>query len=73
MIPNVRIARRIRSEQGVILKTEIGGSWIVHPGDKAKLEYIRRELAVFQAEEPDAGWTLEGQGTDVSWHPMEGL
>lgn len=70
-MPNVRIARKIRTELGVIIKTELLGSWIVCPEEwpnSPKADYIRRTLSECQQEEPSFGWTLEFQGTDRSWH-----
>ena len=63
--PNVRITRKIRTEQGAIIRTEVGGSWFSPP---ISLDYIKRQLADFQSEEPQAGWTLEYQGTERNWH-----
>ncbi len=69
--PNVRIARTIRTEQGGIIKIEVGGSWFVQPEEvkaSAKWDYIVRTLADFQSEEPKAGWNLQTQGTEATWH-----
>ena len=65
----LRIARR---RQG--LKPEVLDEWIVRPdesSDSSKLVYIRSQLRLAQAEEPDAGWKLETRGTEVSWHPIQ--
>ena len=65
----LRIARR---RQG--LKPEVLGEWIVRPDEypeSPKVAYIQRCLAEAQTEEPDAGWTLETRGTEVSWHPIQ--
>jgi hypothetical protein len=68
---NVRIARKIRTEQSAIIKTEIGAEWIVLPSEwpnSPKADYIRNLLALCQSEEPDLGWVLEFRGTESNWH-----
>lgn len=62
---NARIVRRVRTAQGVIIKTEIGGEYFSPPFTEA---YLRKELAGYQAEEPNAGWALETRGTESNWH-----
>lgn len=72
---NVRIARKIRSEQGVILRVEDAGGWIVNPEEfpnSPKMTYIRKTLKEFQEEEPNAGWDIECRGTESGWHPLNG-
>lgn len=71
--PNVRISRKIRTEQGTVIRIELLGSWFVHPGaasnlNSPKMAYILRTLASAQIEEPKMGWTLETQGTTGPWH-----
>ena len=75
MNPNIRIARKVRTAQGAIIKTEVAGSWIVRPEEypkSPKMDYIRRELAAIQSEEPNLGWTLETKGTETLWHSVVG-
>lgn len=73
MTPNIRIARKVRTSQGVIIKTEVAGSWIVRPEEypkSPKMDYIRRELSAILEEEPNLGWTLETKGDETLWHPV---
>jgi hypothetical protein len=65
---NVRIARRIRTIEGALIRVEVLGEFF-HP--PMPLDYIRRQLALAQAEEPHAGWTLETRGTERGWRPWE--
>ena len=61
-VPNVRIRGN---------GAEVAGSWIVEPGNKAKLDRIKKELAEIQAEEPNMNWHLETRGTHADWHPWK--
>ncbi len=66
---NVRIARRIRTAQGALIRVEVGGGWIVSEGDPLGLiPRAESDLIEFQSEEPDAGWQLEFRGSERDWH-----
>ena len=69
----VRIARKVRTEQGAIIKTEVLGEWFVSPDQyprSDRMSYIRKTLAEARQEEPNLGWTLESRGSHFSWHPI---
>ena len=65
---NLRIARHIRTESGVLIRTEVGGEWVVKPGDAKTISHVKQTLAEVQAEEPRLGWQLETRGTNSTWH-----
>jgi hypothetical protein len=67
-LSNLRIARHIRTESGVLIRTEVGGEFMVAPGDTKRISQVRQTLAEIQAEEPTLGWQLETRGTDSNWH-----
>lgn len=61
---NARIVRHVRTPQGALIKTEIGGEFFVPPFTEA---YLRKELQGFQGDEPNAEWILETRGTESNW------
>ena len=68
---NIRIARKIKTTEGALIRTEVLGGWIVGAKEwpkSPKAVEIRRILNVVKTEEPKAGWTLEFRGTERSWH-----
>jgi hypothetical protein len=67
----MRIVRQIRTEQGAIIRTEVGGEFYVRPEDYPTspiMDRVRSTLAAYQEEEPGRDWHLESRGTERSWH-----
>lgn len=72
--PNVRIARKIRTEQGAVIRVELLGSWFVRPESARLMSIIREQLAGAREMEPEAEWTLQARGEQRDWHDWpEGL
>ena len=49
-----------------------GGTWKVDPSHHTMIDYINRELTVFQQEEPHSDWHLESCGSLADWHRVIG-
>jgi hypothetical protein len=67
-VTNVRIARKLATLEGAVIRWEVLGEFFSPP---FSLDYIRRQLAEAQAEEPYAGWELQTRGTGRAWHKWE--
>lgn len=66
---NMRIVRHIRSEQRVILRSEIFEQCLTFSGRKIKALFD--QLAILQKKEPRAGWIIETRGTEAGWHAFQ--
>lgn len=74
IMTTMRIARQIRTAQGAIIRTEVGGEFYVRPEEypnSPKMDLVRRTLAGYLEEEPGLDWHLESRGTERSWHREE--
>lgn len=50
---------------------ENGGEWFCEPGNKERIEYVKRELKIMQGLEPHRNWKLQCRGTQAGWHDWQ--
>ena len=74
MTPNIRLARQIRTPEGAIIRTEVGGAWIIPPDSpdfRKRLDYVKLQLQFARDEEPELDWHIETCGTERPWHRVQ--